>query len=690
MRRLLRVPLILLAWTLVPGCLKVPVDTADDPASAGTVPSTPSEVLSRYVEGLGGEAALRALSQRTVEARLVLRAEEGCAPEDRHCLGEDQSGSSLHLNTNKGHMYQRTVVGDSVEEHGFDGTLGWGLLGDQTLRIDTPDEAKLSHEEGLLHWYLDVEGRGVQLEMLPPRAEDSAQQPMVLDGITWKAPASPLAKELWFARDTGLLREEISRNEQGDLKQSQTVSYSDYRDIDGVKVPHAITVENRVGDRAQRVEFTTQRVHHEPLDETRFAIPTLPEAKPEPDPLLQRLSTVASEARSEPKDVAAQVEWARTAFMAAHFDEAEKAARAALALDANEPEALLTLIRIHTLRAQYSQAEKFLKVGHKAGLREQVLAREEAWILHRKHEFAPLAEALDRADNGALAGRYRAFAGTPLAKTWPAQKCSETVNFLEDHALALLPVDIGGTTTGAIFDTGAADLIISESLADTLGVAIQSRTKIAEGLPDIGHGQVESIQVGSLVLGNVPVNVFDDLSIQQMAGESKNPVQAVFGAALLQDFVVRVDMGARALELVPATRKCAAQAEPLRSGPSVPIYLHETHYLYIPAQMNEAEGLYLLNTGMRGADMTANRFANSYAGIGTPPMRSDETPMVKVARLELSDGVVIEQANSAYGLFQQTQSSDGFRVDGMLGLGALGRRPFVIDFERLKLFFPSR
>src|SRR5690606_38441239 len=98
---------------------------------------------------------------------------------------------------------------------------------------------------------------------------------------------------------------------------------------------------------------------------------------------------------------------------------------------------------------------------------------------HRKRDFSKLADALDTADSSTLAGRYRAFAGTPLVQTWPANTCSSEIGLLDDDPLALVPLDVGGVSTAAIFDTGAADLIIAKSLADELGIAIQSRTKVA-------------------------------------------------------------------------------------------------------------------------------------------------------------------------------------------------------------------
>jgi glycosyltransferase involved in cell wall biosynthesis len=46
---------------------------------------------------------------------------------------------------------------------------------------------------------------------------------------------------------------------------------------------------------------------------------------------------------------------------------------------------------------------------------------------------------------------------------------------------------------------------------------VHARSQIAEGLPEVGHGQLDAIGLGALSIRNVPTNVFDDRAIAQMA-----------------------------------------------------------------------------------------------------------------------------------------------------------------------------
>jgi hypothetical protein len=86
--------------------------------------------------------------------------------------------------------------------------------------------------------------------------------------------------------------------------------------------------------------------------------------------------------------------------------------------------------------------------------------------------------------------------------------------------------------------------------------------------------------------------------------------------------------------------------------------------------------------------MTATPFAYAHAGIGAPVLKADQATMVRVGKLELGNALTATDLSSAWGYFQQSQTSDGFRLDGMLGVGALGGHRFVVDFDTHQIYFP--
>ncbi len=665
------------------GCLKVPPELPEEPDPTPAAPSTAAEVLARFIEGVGGETLLRSLPARSIEARMILHAQDGCSPDDETCLSEEQVGSFLLRTTADGKLYRRTVLGDMVEEKGFNGEEGWQLAAD-VLRQETGDELALSREDAVLHWYFDLDERGVQVTLVRPRKEDSEGNVTVLDGIHWELPGSEASpKTMWFDRSTGLLREEIVEEGEGDQLQRQTIVYSDYRDVDGVLVPFRIRVVNELGGQQQVVEFVSQRVDHRAVEAAVFAMPTLPPPAPVADQRIADLRAAQSTAEAEPKDVSAQVGLTRAAWVAGHFDTAMKAAKATLSLDANEPEALMLLARGHVLSGELKQALSVLGKAASAGLKPGLIAREEAWIHYRRRDFDKLAKALDTAGNPVLAGRFRSFVGKPLASSIKKGTCVSHVPLTSVEPLAVVEIMVEDEPVKAIVDTGASDLILSSTFASARGISVRPLGQTPPGTPTVGFGQAKSLTIGDITLSNVPVDVFDDRAMVDMAGDKLGEVKAVLGVTLLSDFQVTVDVPQKALELVGG--RCKSDLQARRTGEGLPFWQHETHYLYVTAQMNGAEGIYLLNTGMRGADLTATQLAYAHAGIGAPIVRDDIAPMVTIESFELGQNR-LSGLEAAYGFFEQTATADGFRLDGMIGLGAVGQRRWTIDFDTRRIY----
>jgi hypothetical protein len=691
--RRLAFPLIALVGLVGPGaCLKVPDELTEEPEATLAAPSTAADVLARYIEGSGGEKALRALPARSIEARMIIRAQAGCSPGDETCLAEDQVGSFLLRTTSDGKLYRRTILGEQVEEKGFDGQTGWQFSGG-VRRLESEAELALSREDAVLHWYFDLPKRGIQVTLARPRKEDSQGNVTVLDGIHWElvgSSASP--KTMWFDRATGLLREEVVEEGEGEELQRQTIVYEDYRDVGGIKVPFLIRVTNQLGDQQQIVEFATQRVDHAPIDPAQFAMPELPAPEPVPDELLATLRGAEVAAKAEPDDPAAQVALARAAWAAGHFDAAIAAAKATLALDSDEPEALALLARGHSLRGELKDAQAVLRKAASAGLKPDLVAREEAWIHYRRRDFGKLAKALDAGGSPVLAGRFRSFVGKPIHAVQPKGTCVTTLPLVAAAPLAVVEVQVEGEPVLAIVDTGASDLILAQKFAAARGISARPLGQTPPGTPTVGFGQAGEIAVGDVTITNVPVDVFDDRAMADMAGDTLPDVKAVLGINLLSDFQITLDVSRMVLELVGP--RCKAELEARRVGPGVPFWQHETHYLYVMATMNGAEGMYLVNTGMRGADLTATQAAYAHAGIGAPIVREGVAPMVTIDAFVLGStapgSTVPGKLESAYGFFEQTATADGFRLDGMIGLGTIGRRVFTIDFDTRRIYFDDK
>ncbi|HGG56690.1 MAG TPA: hypothetical protein ENK31_02710, partial [Nannocystis exedens] len=82
-------------------CLKIPPEETHTPTDDGA-PKTAESVLSRYIDAVGGEAALRKINQRTVVSRMVVKPEEGCEEDEAECMRQEQTGTFTLQTTAKG------------------------------------------------------------------------------------------------------------------------------------------------------------------------------------------------------------------------------------------------------------------------------------------------------------------------------------------------------------------------------------------------------------------------------------------------------------------------------------------------------------------------------------------------------------------------------------------------------------
>lgn len=680
--------------TTLPGCLKPPSELPQLPNEGPPAPpATAGEVLSRYIAAAGGVERLRAIDNRGIDAMMVFHAQEDCDPEAGSCLAEDQKGTFHLISTADGRLYRRTILVDVVEEMGFDGKTGWELRAGAQLSIQNEDESAASREDAVLHWYFDLKKRGISVTLERPRTQDTQGQAMTLDGIRWETRIpNSVPKTMWFDRATGLLHEEVVEDAADSSAQApqqrQLLVYTDYREVDGVMVPFAIEVTTQIDEAVQRLSIITQRVDHGGLDatDTEFEIPEVPDPDPRPDTVIASLASARAAAEAAPKEVAAQTEHMRMAFAAANFQEAAKAAQTVLRMEPKEPEALLVRARLHLIGGKSKAASKALGRAKAAGIKDEVVAREEAWLHYRAGNYAKLATALDRAGMPVLAGRFRSFVGKP-ANIVSAGECVTTLPMVTTYPLVTVEIEVLGTKVPAIVDTGAGHLVLSESLAAELGVSVRPLGGSTKG-PIMGHGQVKSLKLGDVTLSNVPTEVFRDEEMARNAGDVGEGVRAAFGLGMLTQFLISIDTPGKTVQLVGGRRGCEQALAARRKGPSAPFWRAELNYLYVKAEVDGAEGVYLLNTGIRGADMAATQAAYAHAGIGAPAIHSDQTPIVEIDEITIGPGFVARKAIGAYGFFEQTQTNDGYRLDGMLGLGVLGQAPVVFDFNKRRLYFP--
>ncbi|GEM_PF-1190318 len=671
-------------------------ETPEEPV-VSTAPLSAQEILDRYVQAVGGEQALRAIHQRTEEAELLFKAQEGCEEGDSSCLAKDTPGQFMLFSSNDGRMFRSTVIGEQIVQAGFDGKTGWQYQVEPPLLIlEEGVGQNRAAEEAVLHWYFGLKTRGIEPKIQEPRTEEASGN--LLDGLAWNTSDKSLpTRVLWFDRSTGLLHEETEKDEVSGAIERRF--FSDYRKVDGVLVPHNIRKVQAMAGRKAEVQHSVIAVHHRPIDSEKFSLPTLPTPEPVGDERLAHFEAAQAARAVSPDDPTVVIDLARAAFTAAHFDAAAAAAEATLKLDPKDAEALWIVGQVQLLKGHLDLATKALQKAEKLGLREDQAARQQAWIQLRKRDWKAAGTLLSSAANfakpapkdegakvvigtlAAMGERYSAFEGEPLVRS--LKTCEVRVPMTIAAGAMMIEVTAENEKLRLLLDTTAPDIILGDRLAKSLVVATDAHAPLLFGGPFYPRGQIDQVEIGALSIKNVPATIFNEQDMATTTGGLG--IDGVLGIAVLAPYQITFDLRNEALILVKNERRCKSELAAHRQGPALPFWIHETHNIYVMAEMNGAEGIYQLNSGMRGADLTANELAYAHAGIGAPPMRRQQVPMVTVNKLRLGAHESTDLVG-VYGYSTQLATLDGFRLDGMIGMGTFASGSVTLDFDEQRIY----
>lgn len=197
---------------------------AAEPASAPT-PPTADAVLERYIEAAGGRPALEKLKSRQMKGKLeVTTLGVGGAMEVRSKAPNKQT-SSIEL------------AGFGAMREGYDGTVAWSEAPGIGVRVKSGGElARVERTMGFPREltvkaaYERIENKGL--------AKVGGKDAWVLEAT----PKGGKADKLYFDKTTGLLVREESVVETGVGEMAFQIDFSDYRDVDGVKVPFSVKI----------------------------------------------------------------------------------------------------------------------------------------------------------------------------------------------------------------------------------------------------------------------------------------------------------------------------------------------------------------------------------------------------------------------------------------------------------------
>ncbi len=222
------------------------------PAAAASPQSAPSveSVLARYVQALGGEAALRKPTTRVMRGAIQFQGASELGSVEVYAKAPNKGTSTTY------------VPGDLPFRKGTNGSTGWYVDTDEGPKDMTgTDLADLQREFDFYRpLHLKEHYPNLTLQGAAPVAGRDAQ---VLE-VTL---SSGEKRKLYFDAASGLLVREDVTSTDG----TGTVStFEDYREVDGVKYP--FTVRRTDPDTEMVIRYSEIR-HNVPLEDAKFEKP---------------------------------------------------------------------------------------------------------------------------------------------------------------------------------------------------------------------------------------------------------------------------------------------------------------------------------------------------------------------------------------------------------------------------------
>jgi hypothetical protein len=219
---------------------------------AESLPSV-DQILTKYVEALGGKAALEKVTSRMQKGSLDIPAMGVGGPMETYEKAPNKSLTVIEIS------------GFGTIQEGFDGTVAWAQDPQSGLREKTGSE--------LIDTKLDSDiQKPLKLKQLYPTLTVTGKA-KVGDKETYVVEAKPAAgtPEKWyFDVQTGLMIRLDTERESPQGKVPVENYMEDFRDVEGIKIPYILKITNPQFSVTVKVTEVKLNV---PVDDAKFAKP---------------------------------------------------------------------------------------------------------------------------------------------------------------------------------------------------------------------------------------------------------------------------------------------------------------------------------------------------------------------------------------------------------------------------------
>jgi outer membrane lipoprotein-sorting protein len=232
--------------------------------AASALAQTPDEIIEKHLTAMGGRDVLAKLTSRRATGTVTISTAAGnlVGPIEVDTKAPNKTRAYMELD-----LSALGVPDKMVLEQKFDGATAWTLNSMQGNTQITGDQLETMKNNAFPTPLLNYKATGTTIEALP-KEQVNGKDAFVLRLTPKTGPSS----RLYFDAETYLLVRSvatISSEQVGALEQTSNVS--DYRAVDGTKVPFMIVNSNAM----QAVTIKLDKVEHNiNLDDALFSVKT--------------------------------------------------------------------------------------------------------------------------------------------------------------------------------------------------------------------------------------------------------------------------------------------------------------------------------------------------------------------------------------------------------------------------------
>ena len=210
----------------------------------------PDAIVGKYVAALGGADALRKVQSRVMTGTMT--AFGHTMPVEIYAQAPDEMASVM-----------KSPRGQSMTV--YNGQGGWASMMPRPPHALEGSELDRARLDADFYFPLDIHKIFTSLRERPPQNVGGEKAFVVLGIRPGKPPV-----ELFFSKQSGLLLRMVYFTQTALGRLPQQTDYSDYREVDGVKVPFQWTVAEPGGQSTVQVARVQQNV---PISASRFSVP---------------------------------------------------------------------------------------------------------------------------------------------------------------------------------------------------------------------------------------------------------------------------------------------------------------------------------------------------------------------------------------------------------------------------------